>query len=138
MGTTNIFQPVHLTWDGETYTIPSNRVLGAIAIIEDHTTFGELVTSVQQGRVKVTMLANIWAALLTYAGLPIASDEVYAGLYEGDIKTQIVDSVNTLMVLMIPPGVMAAEQRKGDKETGNSPKAKITRAKASSRRSTKR
>lgn len=141
------FEPIELEWNGEQYTIPSNRVLGAIAIIENHVTFTELADAAVKNRMPMVRLSQAWGAVLRYAGAKIEDDEVYSLMFSGDIKNQIVTSVNALMVMMLPPSAIAKAEKEyvaklnGAQDAGNRKAAKVTpKAKVSrpSRKSTKR
>jgi hypothetical protein len=106
-----MFAPVELTWADQTYTIPPDRVLGAVAVVEEHLTMAELAQEAQTGRMRIARLSRAFGALLRYAGARISDDEVYTGMFEGGpgtIRDRIIAGVNTLMALMVPPVVEAA------------------------------
>jgi hypothetical protein len=101
-----IFQPVELSWDGEVFTIPANRVLGAIAVIEEQITFSELVASSSAGRPPMATIAKAFAGVLRYAGSRVTDEEVYAGMFDQGAQESIALSINTLLVMMVPPGAL--------------------------------
>lgn len=94
------FSPVTLVWDGVEYTIPADKMMRAIAIIEDHTTLSEL-----QSGPKPTRIAGAFAAVLTFAGAKGVTDEdVYAALFRtGEAAADVVNAVTNLILMMIPP-----------------------------------
>jgi hypothetical protein len=116
-----MFAPVELSWADQTYVIPPDRVLGAVAVVEEHLTMAELAQEAQNGRLRLARLSRAFGALLRYAGARITDDEVYAGIFEGDPKTvkeRIVTGVNTLMALMVPPVMEAAPRGNGSAAAG--------------------
>lgn len=127
-----IFQPINFGWNGKTYTIPADQVLGAIAIVEEHITFMELIAATK-GRPPLVAISRAFAGVLRYAGGDIADDEVYAGMFKhGSAQKQAINAVNTLLVMMVPP-----EELRGktvETSSGNSRAA----VRKSSARSTKR
>lgn len=112
-----IFKPVELDWAGQTYLIPANCILGAIAIIEEYFTFQDLANVVETKNLSLTKLARTYGDILRYAGATVTNDEVYAGMFAGDMSNKILTAVNTLLMMMIPPSVMAAAS--GDRQPGN-------------------
>jgi hypothetical protein len=126
-----MFAPVELTWADQSYVIPPDRVLGAVAVVEEHLTMAELAQEAQTGRMRLARLSRAFGALLRYAGGRITDDEVYAGIFEGDpgaVRERIVTGVNTLMALMVPPAMEAAPR-------GNASTAVVKPSKRSTRRS---
>jgi len=103
-----IFKQVELDWGDQTYTIPPNRILGAIAIIEEYFTFQDLADAVNSKKLSLTTLSRTYGDILRYAGASVSDDEVYAGMFAGDLSSQIRRAVETLLVMMIPPSVFAA------------------------------
>lgn len=126
-----IFQPVKLGWNGKDYTIPADRVLGAIAVIEEHISFLELIAATR-GHAPLVAISRAFAGVLRYAGGEISDDEVYAGMFRESAQKQAVDAVNTLLVMMVPPDELNGKTV--GKSSGNSQAAVVKR----SGRSTKR
>lgn len=99
-----IFEVISLTWKGEEYKIEPNRVMGAIASIEEYVTLKELHESGGKGTLKLAALAQGYAAVLQYAGATVTADEVYASMFEkGSGRDMIVGAVNGLISMMVPP-----------------------------------
>ena len=127
-----IFQPITLGWNGETYTIPADRVLGAIAVVEEHITFMELIAATK-GRPQLVAISRAFAGVLRYAGGNFTDDDVYAGMFkQGSAQQQAINAVNTLLVMMVPPDELKGKS--AETSSGNSPAA----ARKQSGRSTKR
>lgn len=97
-----VFEDVTLTWKGDEYTVPSSRVMGLIATIEDHISIAQLY---RDGGPQLTRLAFAYAAALTYAGCRVSSEDVYASCFQ-DGQRIIPELVAGLLSMMIPPSVL--------------------------------
>jgi hypothetical protein len=129
-----IFQDVTLVWNGDEFTIPGNRVLGAIAIVEEQITFMELTDALARGRPPLLAIARAFAGVLRYAGASVSDEQAYEGMFSGgNVQRQVIDAINTLLVMMVPSSALAADP-KGAPPLGKPPAAASKR----SRRSTKR
>lgn len=101
-----IFEDIKLTWQGRDYIIPPDRVMRAIAKIEDVITMSELGSYQNAKRLPLAKISLAYAAVLRHAGAVVADEEVYNSLFaEGAEKTvgNAVAALNALMVMMIPP-----------------------------------
>jgi hypothetical protein len=63
-------EPVTLTWGADEFIIPPNRILVAIARVEDVITFTELADASQRGAYPLGKIASTYGNLLRYAGAP--------------------------------------------------------------------
>jgi len=127
-----VFDDITLGWHDKTYIIPADRVLGAVARIEQHITLHEILAYSERGTAPMAVLAQAYASVLRYAGAQIADSEVYEGMFADGDTTQIVSQLlNGLLGMMLPPS--QRDDAKGH-NPGNSRKA----GKRSSRKSTKR
>jgi hypothetical protein len=131
-----IFEEVPLGWQGETYVIPANRVLGAIAAMEQHISFFELADPSQLGKLSLVKLARAFASVLRYAGCTVSDDEVYADLFasETTVTQRVIPAINTLLLLMMPPSSVPKVQGEGS-SSGNSPAASRPSKRSTKRRS---
>jgi hypothetical protein len=129
-----IFQPVIIGWNGEDFTIPANKVLGAIAVVEELVTFPELVAMMESGRPRLLLIARAYAGVLRYAGATVTDEETYAGMFNGTQQQQIAEAINALLVMMVPPSAMAEPQGKLKAAAGNLKAAGSGRSKPSTRR----
>lgn len=123
-----VFDDVQLAWNGKDFAIPSNRVLGAIARIEEHITLPELAGYAERGTAPLAKLAQAYGAVLRFAGATVSDDDVYLGMFGaagGDKQSSIVIALQHLMQMMVPN----AERLKGNEKPG-----KPLRAAASSSR----
>ena len=114
-----VFEDVTLTWKGDEYTVPSNRVMGLIATIEDHISIAQLY---RDGGPPLSKLASAYASALKYAGCRVSNEDVYASCFQ-DGQRIIPELVAGLLSMMIPPSVL---QQPADTNT----KKKTPRAKA--------
>jgi hypothetical protein len=104
-----MFEPIKLKWDGRDVIIPPERVLGAIATVEEHLTLldiAHLSRSPKPGKV-----AMAFAALLRYAGIEVEDDLVYSAMCDPDLANpgEITGSISTIILMMIPPNVKKKE-----------------------------
>lgn len=122
-----IFSNIDLEWGGEVYTIPSDQVMKAIAVLESHITVPEFLMIGAGRTMPVSRLCMAYGALLRYAGAKVADDEVYQAVFTGgDLQGQVLRSVNEIMTLIIPPAARekleaAGEESSPDMPLGNSP-----------------
>lgn len=98
-----VFQPIKLEWKGEPFTVPADRVMGAIAVIEDVVTLKEIYEAGAKGKVKLSRIASAYGALLRYAGAKVEDDEVYEGMFAVDSGKAAAAAVTSLLSMMVPP-----------------------------------
>lgn len=104
------FEDIHLGWGGVQYTIPSNRVMGAIARVEDVMTLSELYQHGQRETVPLGKIAMAYGALLRYAGAPVSDEDVYAGMFSqgaDHLQEQVRSAIEHLCQIMLPPSARA-------------------------------
>lgn len=109
------FDDIALDWDGKTYTIPANKVMGAIARIEDVMTLGELLAYVERETAPFGKISAAYAAVLRYAGCRVTDDDVYAGIFAADkkpaeVQTIVITSLTTLLAMMMPKQPATADK----------------------------
>lgn len=121
------FEPITLNFTRkgsdapETYSIPSDRVFGAICAVEEIVTLKELSEGVaNRGNVSTSRLARAYAAALRYAGAKDLSDEdVYHAMFTTvTASSAMVAAINGLLSLMIPPAAIHAAEKAAEEETG--------------------
>src|SRR5687767_11965225 len=104
----NAFDNVVFNWRDKEYRIPANRMLGAIARIEEVITMGNLGLQVERGTPPVAKVAQAYAAVLRYAGARVTDDDVYCGMFaETNPKQAVAAAINTLFGIMVPPSAKA-------------------------------
>lgn len=101
----NAFEETKLLWQGKEYTIPSNRMMGAIARIEDVVTLSELRAFSTRGGAPVGKLAMAYGAMLRYAGADVTDDDVYITLFAGGDQVAIITAIKNVMLMMVPPAM---------------------------------
>jgi len=95
-----VFERVVLSIKGENYTVESDRVMGLINQIENHITFFDLVNPQY---LRNEQLSRAYHAALTYAGADVKIEDVYVSLFSVDGKEKVIDRINGLLSMMIPP-----------------------------------
>lgn len=105
------FESVKLTWHDRVFDIPPNKLLGAIARIEDFLTLAEITRFALAGSAPLAKIAQAYAAVLTYAGAHgVTADDVYYGMFSGDPgdMANAQNAIATLLGMMVPPGATIA------------------------------
>jgi hypothetical protein len=131
------FDAVTLAWAGSEYVIPSNRVMGAIARIEDVVTLEELGRYGERGTMPIAKLAMAYGAVLRYAGARVEDEDVFTGMFsDGQKQSDIVTAMMSLLGMMLPPHAL---QSGDDPPAANPPSRQAGQAAAaSSRKPTRR
>ena len=128
-----VFQPIKLSWHGKNFTVPAERVLGAIASIEEVATFPEIVRMIN-GTPNLSKIARAYGAVLRYAGAVVDDEEVYEGMFQpGSTHMEVLTALNTMVAMMMPPSAIA-----GAASEGNLDRAKTARSRLSKRSSKRR
>lgn len=127
-----MFAPIKLEWNGKQHTIAPNRVLPAIAEVEEVFTLDELQRFSKRGTAPVAKLAMAYGKLLRFAGAVVDDDEVYAGMFVDNNGQTAANATSSLLALMLPPpGMINADAGKSaagkpGKAKGNSSSANST------------
>lgn len=120
------FDDIKLDWHGKEYTIPANRVLRAIACIEDVLTLNELATYSARNAVPFAKIASAYGAVLRYAGATVTDEDVYAGMLQSeDEGVTVTAALGGLLAMMMP--------KQKDTKPGNAgaPPAQVGKKKSS-------
>jgi hypothetical protein len=139
----NVFEDVALEWEGVSFTIPANRMLRAIATVEDIITLPELAQSSQRGTPPMSKIAQAYGAVLRYAGCRVADDAVYGSMFGNEeAAANVMLAITGLMQIMLPPSAkkqMSLDNILAGQEPnqGNVAPAAQAKAKVSSKASTK-
>jgi len=133
-----VFEDITLSWGGQTYTIPSDRVMPAIARVEEIVTLVELIEMSKKPRLSV--IAEAYATVLRLAGASVTTEEVYAGMFSGaQGQIAVAGSLRGLLSMMIPPSAVDKLTAQGSEEAPPPPAGKkITPADKSSKRPIRR
>lgn len=132
-----IFEDIVLKWgpkkeDGRQpeYRIPSNRVMMAIAVVEEHVTLAELGSIMRTGRVQMAKLAGAYAAILRFAGADVTQEQVYAQLFadtNNGLSSQAISSIVTGLLMMMMPKSVIEQAGKEEAPPENSGEGKRKR-----------
>lgn len=99
----SIFEEVVLTWKEVEYKIAPDKIMGAIARIEEIITLKELGEYAQKGDAPLAKLAMAYASILKYAGASVSDAEIYQAMFDRNDNTNIIGCINVLLTMMIPP-----------------------------------
>jgi len=120
-----IFEDVKITWKGEEFTVPSNRVMGLIETIEEYVTIEDL----NGGGVKRVKLSKAFCAAMNYAGnKKIDVNVVYNEFFSGDSGVEITTIMTSLLMMMIPPEHLREDEevvKKEDEKKAPAKKKKV-------------
>jgi hypothetical protein len=115
-----MFKPITLTFKGQDYEVPANKVLGLIAEIEEHVNVVQLNDPTS---LKYSSLARAYAAAIWYAGGRADPDEVYAMLFEHGGATSVRNVIADLITLMVPPSVTESAAEGTEEGKAESPES---------------
>lgn len=123
------FEPVTLQWNGENFTIPADKQMMLIAVIEDALSGGTgrqaLSILGQAEGPPYTRLAAAYGAALRHAGANTTDEDVYLTIMQGfadesgDTTIFIQNAVLGIMAIIAPP---VARSLMGSKADGKKPK----------------
>lgn len=106
----SLFDGVTFQWGGKTVSLPPDRLLGALARLEEHVSLGELAA--MGHRVRYGRLARGVAAVLRYAGHHADPEAVYAAiLTDPGARGAAGAAVAALLAVASPP---VGRKRGGD------------------------
>ena len=110
------FREVKLSWDGRDFVIPPDKMLGAIARIEDVFTLEELSVYMARRTAPLGKLARSYGAVLRYAGARVTDEEIYFGMFgKGGINAAAaMEAIAVLLAMMLPPGAVDELEQGGE------------------------
>lgn len=114
-----IFEDIKIEWDGDEYVVPSNRVMGAIARVEEFVTLKELSEFSQKPEgAKYAKLSQAYATLLRYAGAKVEDEEVYEAMFpknsaDEDFRARLYAALGGLLKTMLPPRSLSVTVEEG-------------------------
>jgi hypothetical protein len=127
-----IFDDIRLKWDGAEYVIPHNRVLRALAAVEEVATFEELSGFAARRTAPLAKIAMAYGVLLRFAGANVTDEDVYQGMFANGGAT-MAQTVSAVLAMMIPSERILSG---GGSVEGNAPSEAVARA--STKKRTKR
>jgi hypothetical protein len=95
----SIFQDVTFGFKGDEYKVKANKIMRLIAMVEDIVTLQDL----SSGKIKMSRLAEAYAACLNYAGADVELEEVYESLFGDGGANSMQASITSLVMLILPP-----------------------------------
>lgn len=104
----SIFKEVGLSWKGEEFIVPPEKVMGLIEVIEDSITLEELHNPRGINRSKTS---KAFACALRYAAqnskpakmCNVTQQDVYTTLFAAETGSNITTIMTSLMLMMVPP-----------------------------------
>jgi hypothetical protein len=117
-----IFDDIRLGWKGVPFLIPANRIMGALARVEDIVTLDELQRFAVRKTAPMAKLSMAYGSLLRYAGCFVSDEAVYSEMVRSDDGAAVMTAINGLMSMMLPP-VRDEDIEKKEAPSGNSPSA---------------
>jgi hypothetical protein len=108
----SIFEDVTFGFDGEEYTVKSNKIMGLIHKVEGVMTFGELM----QENPSLSKVAMAYTVCLKEAGCDAELEEVYAELFNHSGAQNIKNSILGLTMLMMPPATYQPPEKSSEKK----------------------
>lgn len=122
------FEPVTLSWKGESYTVPADQQLMLIAKIEDALagSAGQPAVMVltRQGGPTYSKLALAFGAALRHAGADVTDDEIYLSIMEdfaesnAEVAMKVQAAILALLSIIAPPVAKALMGDGGKKSKG--------------------
>lgn len=107
-----VFEDIHLSWGGKNYLIRSNRVMGAIARIEDVLTIPDLKRYLDRNDAPLAKIAMAFGSVLRYAGAKVEDDEVYQSmLMDGEQASVATTAIEVLLMMMVPKSAIEKAAR---------------------------
>ena len=111
----SVFDDVTFIWQGEEFTVPSDKVMGLIATVEQHVKAHELSVedykTVGEGR-----LSMAYSAALRYAGAKVTAEEVYLACFDPASARMRVDILTGLMLMFVPPALYRPKEKASKKK----------------------
>lgn len=130
-------EPIKIAWEGKEYVIPDDRVMLAIAKVEEIVTLPELGDMLETGKVQFSRVAMAYGAILRYAGAQITDRDVHAGLFNRPGKpAETLATVSILLALLLPPDFVNLGGKAPP--AGNAPSAAAPNGSGSRRKRTAR
>lgn len=106
-----IFEEITLEWRGEKKAVPPERVMKAIAVVEEVISLQELTREMLRGDHRLVRIAEAYGALLRHVGFSVADEAVYEAIFPsagGENLLRASAALQTLLYMMIPPSVRKA------------------------------
>lgn len=97
-----IFKDITLTWKGEDYTVPADKVMELLGVVEEHVVIEDCGSRPKRVRISKGFAAAIrYAASINRKTVIVDEEEVYDSLFAGGPER---NAVYTILMMAIPPG----------------------------------
>lgn len=132
----NAFDPISLRWKGKDFTIPANRVLMAIASVEDVLPLHRITAMASTGEVNLARISMAYGAVLRFAGAEVADEDVMSVLVSTPSEAQTAaTALQALLLMMIPKdlrggGATAQSGKELRKQTSSSSRKRTRQSSA--------
>jgi len=119
-----LFEDVKIVWDRdgkkETYTIPSDKVMRAIALIEEHITLRDLSEGLARTQsLSLVKLSRAYGSILRFCGSNITDEEVYVSMFARKAvpsESTLVIAIHGLLGMMVPPSEVKKAMEEAQKQ----------------------
>ena len=113
-----MFEEVVISWKGQEYTIPADRIMRLIMKVEDVVTLAKLYQYGINQDVPVAKISAAYGIMLRYCGCKVTDEEIYCQILEGGAQAA-GSAVQSLLEMMRPK-----EQPKATHTAANAGKSK--------------
>ncbi len=112
-----MFEDLILRWKGRSHAIQRDRVLGALASMENVLTLHELAGFLARDSVPVAKISTAYGAVLRHAYVEVSDAEVYAVCMGGDKEAmgEVIESMTRLLAMALPTTAEKPGRRKSEK-----------------------
>jgi len=121
------FEPVTLTWKGESYTVPADGQMKLIAVIEDALRGDSSMQAVQllmrEGGPSYVRLSQAFGAALRFAGADVSDEEIYLSIQNdfasssANVAILLQGAIISLLSIISPPLALAVKAPDVKKKT---------------------
>jgi hypothetical protein len=94
----SVFEQVTISFKDKDYTIPPDRVMGLIEVLESIIPVEDILDT-KPPRAKI---ARAYSQAIRYAGGDVSQDEIYSEFFTGGLVA-VRDAITALVMMMIPP-----------------------------------
>lgn len=109
-----MFSDIKLTWTGVEYKIPANKVMMALAVVEEIVTLQELASAVAKQRMPIAKLTMAFGALLRFAGADVKDEDIYSSMFAGtEEAARTATAISALLHMMVPKNTAALPKAGG-------------------------
>lgn len=99
----SVFEPIELSWDGQEFSVPAHKVMGAIHKVEAFITIDKLAQYAEEASAPLGKLASSYAAVLRYAGAVVSDEEVYEGMFTDATSQELIQNALLGILMMMLP-----------------------------------